>query len=373
MSQNKESVKAKSLHPTVSSNGGLGIDVMTEDGQITFLSLASLAALLVPPLRPPSSKSASSVSSERSLLGTPDDAGSQPSSRESSEPPSRSDEQNRPHRLSSVSRHRRESVEGFHPYYLSLPSTQRAIHPPPHTNRPLTAFPQSSYYSHSRDINPYSTTNHENIPRYSEQDRLPFPSMRRGRPLGNLHAQDVIQERHPPRTMVVDDREPPVEDQDRLQGSSGGRTVLQTLVSTVPLEFVWAPRLGRCISPESVMARSEETLVVVLLAGEWVHVYEGNMEVYPWTANGNSWIKGQVKGKQHCICGFAFHKGGQERDMFKRPSVIREHLANCHRLAPDDKLAQICRFTRQADKALRTSRTRRMQSQGEVAPAPGRR
>ncbi|KAM0755982.1 hypothetical protein T439DRAFT_17323 [Meredithblackwellia eburnea MCA 4105] len=83
---------------------------------------------------------------------------------------------------------------------------------------------------------------------------------------------------------------------------SMGVTKLTTKIATEALEFVWSPRLGRCLAPGSPLSRSEETITILVPPGQWVHVYEGPLQVFPWSAKtGNTWIKGQVKGRQGCV------------------------------------------------------------------------
>ncbi|KAI5477793.1 hypothetical protein MNV49_005877 [Pseudohyphozyma bogoriensis] len=376
-------MSATLVNKAYSNDGQLGMRVDCDDGDSLFVSLAVLAALLAAPrvtllnqettrVAPEATTSTLAYPSFPSSFTTTPGA---PLRRHSDNPLAR------PHPTThttfappppvprtlryqpyEVPPHRRTSLVARSD--ASGPDSRRssADHsqqdepsppPPEHTSiHPSFSYRLPSVLTPAVGGSQRSPPASEQQQQQAQREFPPFPSTTRTRPIGMLHMPHEVRSQQEKQSM--DEFRDKHLGPDRLaHPGPGNKASLETLTAEEPLDFIWAPRLGRCVAPDSSMAKSEQTIKVTVPAGQWVRVWEGSLQIYPWTANGNGWIKGQVKGKQGCVCGFSFTKGGRDRDQFKRPSVIREHISRCHRLPPDDPLAAICRFTREADKAIR--------------------
>lgn len=62
-------------------------------------------------------------------------------------------------------------------------------------------------------------------------------------------------------------------------------------------------------------------------------------------------MKAQALGRPKCVCdAFSFLSGTGAEDYFKRPSVMREHIASCPVWPADDPLKRLCFIQRKVAK-----------------------
>ncbi|GAA5889974.1 hypothetical protein JCM6882_009187 [Rhodosporidiobolus microsporus] len=108
--------------------------------------------------------------------------------------------------------------------------------------------------------------------------------------------------------------------------------------------------------------------------GEWVPCFNPQgAQVFPGNAGDrNAWLRAQLlnptrnKGSGRCVCTFVFRRterrsctsvrgsededgegleeGQAEKEVWKRPSVCRNHLAKCKRIHPNDPLKRLCQL-----------------------------
>ncbi|GAA5849223.1 hypothetical protein JCM8547_006482 [Rhodosporidiobolus lusitaniae] len=168
---------------------------------------------------------------------------------------------------------------------------------------------------------------------------------------------------------------------------SGTRLPIALVPDNAPLDMFWSPSQGVFLSPPDPTSPppSSDAVHVHFPAGSWTRAFDDSGgEVFPWT-NGqnarNNWFRAQLRryplsssasssstsirsaGGQ-CECGFTFVRlrgdhslrdraktptlnPGQGEEVWKRPSVFREHILRCKQIRTDDPLRQVFKLMKE--------------------------
>ncbi|KAH8914070.1 hypothetical protein BT69DRAFT_1292775 [Atractiella rhizophila] len=125
---------------------------------------------------------------------------------------------------------------------------------------------------------------------------------------------------------------------------------VKTRQASEDLIVFWDESCGRPAPPDSFGSpgadegeeerRGEK---IVFPKDGYVRVWVEDSEQFPGTGKGpgNFWLRGQCLNLRECICGFKF-VARNSVDPFKRPSIVRAHLANCSRRGDNDPLKRLC-------------------------------